>query len=193
VVFAAHAVGVFAAGVEVVFQHRIVAEGQVVQAQRFLGHFEHADAFDVGRGALEVFVDQRLVQADRFEDLRAAVGHIGRDAHLGHHLHQALADRLGVVVHRLLAGHVARHAVRHFDQGFHGQVRVDGFGAVAGQQGEVVGFAGRAGFHDQAGRGAQALADQVLVDGGGGQQRRDRHLFADRWCGPTRSGCCGRT
>jgi hypothetical protein len=42
---------------------------------------------------------------------------------------------------------------------------VHGFGAVAGQHGEVVHFAGRAGLHHQAGGGAQALAHQVLVDG----------------------------
>jgi hypothetical protein len=35
-------------------------------------------------------------------------------------------------------------------------------------------FARFAGFHDEADRGAQALADQVVVNRGGGQQRRDR-------------------
>ena len=30
-----------------------------------------------------------------------------------------------------------------------------------------------AGLHDEADRGAQTLADQVVVDGGGGEQRRD--------------------
>jgi hypothetical protein len=42
---------------------------------------------------------------------------------------------------------------------------VHGFGAVAGQHGKVVHFAGGAGFHHQACGGAQAFAHQVLVNG----------------------------
>ena len=41
---------------------------------------------------LKCCVDQVLVEADRLEDLRAAIGADGRDAHLGHDLQQALAD-----------------------------------------------------------------------------------------------------
>ncbi len=44
------------------------------------------------------------------------------------------------------------------------EVRVDRLGAVAGEQREVVHFARRAGLDHQAGAGAQALVDQVLVD-----------------------------
>jgi hypothetical protein len=61
-------------------------------------------------------------------------------------------------------------------QGFEGQVGVHGFGTVAGQHGEVVGFTGGAGFHDQAGAGAQALGHQVLVNRRGGEQGRDGHV-----------------
>ena len=51
-------------------------------------------------------------QAHRLEDLRAGVGHVGRDAHLGHHLLQALADRLDEVLDRLLAVDARRAAAR---------------------------------------------------------------------------------
>ena len=51
VLFAAHAPGVFAAGVEHAGEHRVVAEGGVVHADRFLGDLEHADAFDLAGGA----------------------------------------------------------------------------------------------------------------------------------------------
>src|SRR5450830_1198016 len=173
VVFAAHAVGVFATGVQAFGQHGVLAEGQVMQAHGFFRHFKEANAFHVRRGALEVLVDHRLVQADRLEDLGAAVGHIGRNAHLRHHLQQALADGFREVVDGLFRRDVVRQRVGQFGQGFHRQVRVHGFGTVAGQQREVVRLAGRAGFHDEAGGGTQALADQVLVDGGRGQQRRD--------------------
>ncbi len=53
---------------------------------------------------------------------------------------------------------------------------MDRLRAVAGQHGEVMHFARRAGLDDQAGRGAQAFAHQVLVDRRQRQQRRDRDL-----------------
>ena len=52
-------------------------------------------------------------KTDRLEDLRAAVRHVGRNAHLRHDLLQALADRLGEVVDRLVADHPARHVRGH--------------------------------------------------------------------------------
>ena len=39
-----------------------------------------------------------LLEADRLEDLRAAVALKRRDAHLGHHLQDALVERLDVVL-----------------------------------------------------------------------------------------------
>ncbi|MCY1217058.1 hypothetical protein D9M72_289570 [compost metagenome] len=177
VLFAADAEGVLSAGVQHVFQHRAVAEGVRVQAQRFLGHFEDADALDVRRRAVEVLLHQLARQADGFEDLRAGVRHVGGDAHLGHHLEQALADRLDEVLDRLLRRQVARQAAGHVGQGFHRQVRVHGFGAVAGQQREVVHFTRGAGLDHQAGGRAQALLHQVVVDGGRGQQRGNRDML----------------
>ena len=82
VLFAAHAPGVFAAGIERMREHRVVAERRLVHADRLLGHLEHADALDVRGGAGEILVDQLPRQAHRLENLRAGVGHVGRDAHL---------------------------------------------------------------------------------------------------------------
>ena len=59
VFFAAHAVGVFTAGIQCVGQHRVVAERFSMSAQGFLGHFEHADTADVGGCAGEVLVHHR--------------------------------------------------------------------------------------------------------------------------------------
>ena len=56
-----------------------------------------ADAADARRRPREVAVDERLLEADRLEDLRAAVALQRRDAHLGHHLEDALVERLDVV------------------------------------------------------------------------------------------------
>ena len=64
------------------------------------------------RGAGEVLVDEGVGEADRVEDLRAAIGLVGRDAHLGHDLEHALVDRLDEALDDLVAvdllGQVAR-------------------------------------------------------------------------------------
>ena len=61
--------------------------------------------------------------------------------------------------------------------GLHRQVRVDRGGAVADEQGDVVDLADVAGLDQQAHLGALLGADEVVVDGGGEQQRRDRRVL----------------
>ena len=55
-----------------------------------------------------------------------------------------------------------------------GQVGVDGSGAVADEQRDVVALAGVPRLDDQAGPGPRLLPDQMVVHGAGQQQRRDR-------------------
>ena len=95
---AAQAQRIHAADVEHRLVDRAVAIGRGVAAHRLLGDLGKADALDRGRGAGEIFLDERRRQADRVEDLRAAIALVGRDAHLGHHLEDALADRLDVIL-----------------------------------------------------------------------------------------------
>ena len=134
-----------------------------------------ADAAELADRAGEELVDEVLGQADRLEDLGAAVGGDGRDAHLGHHLEHALAERLDQVGDGLLLGDRGDGAVpHHVLDGLHGQVRVDRRRAVADEQGHVVHLAHVAGLDDEADLGAGLLADQVVVHRGGEQQRRDR-------------------
>ena len=61
-------------------------------------------------------------------------------------------------------------------QCFHGQVGVNGFGAVTGKHSKVMNFAGSAGLDHQTSRSAQARGDQVLVDAGERQQCGHGHL-----------------
>ena len=109
---AAQAIGVFAADIERVAIDRRVAEGVAVAAHVLLRDLVHADAFDRRRRAEEVAVHELGLEADRVEDLRAAIGLVGRDAHLGHHLEQALADRLDVALDRLVRVHLLRQLAR---------------------------------------------------------------------------------
>jgi len=51
------------------------------------------------------------MQANGIKDLSATVRLVSRDAHLGHHLQQALADRLDVVLLDLVG--LLRQAILH--------------------------------------------------------------------------------
>ena len=144
-------------------------------AHGLLRDLGEADAFDARVRAGEILVDEVLAQADRVENLRAAIGLIGRDAHLGHHLEQALVDRLDVALDDLLVVELLRQLVLHRDQRLEGEIGIDRLGAVAGEAGEVMHFARLAGLDHQADRRAQALADQMMVHGRAGEQRRNRH------------------
>ena len=117
------------------------------------------------------------LQADRVENLRAAIGLVGRDAHLGHHLEQALADRLDVALDDFLVVELLRQVVLHRDQRLEGEIGIDRLRAVAGEAGEMMHLARLAGFDHEADRGAQALADQVMMHGRAGEQRRDRNAL----------------
>ncbi len=168
--------GVFTTRIQSTCQHGVWAECSLVYTNGFLGHLEYANAFHLGGGACKVGIDKCLVQTHGFENLRAGVAHVGRNAHLGHHFHQALAHRLDVVVHGFFRAQVARQTFAHVSNGFHGQVGVHCFSTVTGQQSKMVGFTGRPSFNHQAGGGAQAHFHQMLVNGRHGQQCRNGHV-----------------
>jgi hypothetical protein len=75
--------------------------GAGVVRQGLAGDLLQADAADARGGLVEVAGDELLVQADRLEDLGAAVALDRADAHLGHHLDDPLLDRLAVLLDRL--------------------------------------------------------------------------------------------
>ena len=121
-------------------------------------------------------VDQLRLEADRLEDLRAAVGGDRRDPHLRDRLQQPLGDPLDRPGLRLLGGHPVRKPalVRQLAEGLEHHVRVDRGGAVADQRREVVHLARLAGLDHEARLQTRPLADEVVVDRRDGEQRRDR-------------------
>ncbi len=133
------------------------------------------DAAELARRAGEVLGDEVLGQADRLEDLGTGVGRDGGDAHLGHHLQDALAQRLDVVAGSLLGLQGAQRTVAGevLDR-LHREVGVDGRRAVPDQQRRVVDLAGVAGLDDEPDVGAGLLPYEMVVHGAGQQQRRDR-------------------
>src|SRR5206468_980137 len=118
-----------------------VAKRLTISAGGFLGDLGKSDALDPGMGAGKILGDEIGLQPDGVKNLRAAIGLVGRDAHLGHHLQQALADRLDVALDDLVVVEGAGQAVLHRDDGFEREVRIDRLGAVAGETGEMMHFA----------------------------------------------------
>src|SRR5438034_7250781 len=96
-VLTAQAEGVVAAGIEQILVERIVAIGLYVPLDRFLSDLPQPNPFD-GRGRTgKVFLDESTGQSHGIEDLRAAIGLVGRDPHFGDDFEDALPDRLYVV------------------------------------------------------------------------------------------------
>ena len=110
--FAAHPIGVFATGIELGAQYRIVTERLLMLAHGFFGNLENTDAFDIGRRAGEMLVDELAGQAHRFENLRTTVTLIGRNTHLRHHLQQAFRYGLDIFLLRFPGVHI-RKVVAH--------------------------------------------------------------------------------
>ena len=167
-------VGVDPAHIEHVGVDRQVAIGVSVPPDRLLGDLHQARPLDGGGGSGEVGVDELARQAHSVKDLGAAVGLVGRNAHLGHDLQNALADGLDVVLAHLIGG--LRQAVARPEvlKGLEGEVGVDRLGAIAGKDAEVMHLAGLTRLNHQSGLHAQSLADQVMMD------RRSRQGGGDR-------------
>src|SRR5262245_42645047 len=99
---AADAIKIFAADFERARKNRTFTKSRGMASEGFGRDLIEPDTFDLARGAGEIAPDEFAREADRVEDLGAAIGLIGRDAHLGHHLQYALVDRLDVALEGLI-------------------------------------------------------------------------------------------
>ena len=153
-----------------------IGECLAVADEAFLGDLLDVGSFATAGGTGEVLVHQLGVEADRFENLRAAIRGNRRDAHLGHRLDHALDRTFEEVVDRLVEVDV-HHLVRdHLVDRVEGHVGVDRVGAEADERREVVDFAGFAGFEHDGNFCACARADQVVVESTHDQQRGHRRV-----------------
>ena len=172
--------GVTAANIELEgLGHLVAGPGVLVAAEHLCGDPVQTDAADPARGAREKLVDERQIEADRLEDLRAAVALLRGDPHLAHHLQQPLRRRLDEVLMELLARVVGADDSLgpHLVERGEGEPGIDSPGPVAGQQGEVVHLACLARLDDEPAARPRPLANEMVVDASRGQQcRHDRHL-----------------
>ena len=153
---------------------RVVRVRSAVPGGHLGGEHVQPDAAEPGRGAGEVLVHEVLGQPQRLGHLRAGVRRDRADAHLGHHLQHALAERLDVLADRVdRVLHRQGTGADHVLDRLEGEVRIDGGGAVPEQQGDVVHLAAVARLHHQADLRPGALPHQVRVHGCGEQERRD--------------------
>ena len=132
VIFAVAPPLIFAARVQLVDACRLTAERALVAKARFLRDDVDPHAADARRRVREEAVDELLVQADGFEDLRTAVARKRRDAHLGHDLEDALVERLHVMIDRVLARDAGNEPVRdHVVDRLEREIWIHHAGAVA--------------------------------------------------------------
>jgi len=155
---------------------RVVAVGIAVPSHRVLGNLLDAGTLHRGSGTGKILLDEGAGQAHRIEYLGAAIGLVGGYPHLGHHLLQTLAQRLDVTLLGLVKTQPFRQLRQHRLHGVKRHVGIDRLGTIACQGGKMMDLQGRPGLHHQARLGAQALADQMVVHGGGCQQRRDSDI-----------------
>mmetsp|Transcript_4366 Transcript_4366/g.6154 ORF Transcript_4366/g.6154 Transcript_4366/m.6154 type:complete len:1101 (-) Transcript_4366:1586-4888(-) len=154
--------------------------GRLVQPRQVGVQRLEPGALDAGDRAREALVDHLVVQAHGLEHLGALVALQRGDAHLAHHLQDALGRRLAVGGHQLLVLHRLAHlgldepVAVHLEQGLVGHVGADAVRAEAQQRRKVVHLAGVAGLGEERGLGALLRAQQVLVHGAHGQQRGHR-------------------
>src|SRR5215208_3740299 len=97
---------ILSADIECRSKDGILAEGVFMALKSFLGDLGETDAFDLRSGAGEIALHEVRPDADGIKDLRTAIRLIGRNAHFGHDLQDALVDRLYVAFEELFAGYV---------------------------------------------------------------------------------------
>ena len=149
---ATHTESILAAGVQRVFQHRVVAEGSCVDADRLFGDFEHADAFDVRGRAGEIFVDQRPATVPTASKICAPVYDMYVEMPiLDITLRRPLPIALMKFLHAFLPStSPSRPLSASSMHGLQREIWMYRFRAISTEQREMMHFARRAGFHDQA-------------------------------------------
>ena len=151
-----------------------VAEGNAMAPHRLVGDLVETDALDRRHRPGEIFVEEDAVEPDGVEDLRAAIGLEGADAHLGHHFEDALGDRLDVALLRLARRQLALKLALERGQRIEGEIGIDRLGAVAREEAEIVELPRLAGLDDEPQFGAQAAADKVVMHRRRGEERGHR-------------------
>ena len=136
-----------------------------------------SDAAQSGRRSGQVLFDEFRPQPNRLENLCAAVRLQRGDAHFGERFQQALADGLDEILFCFFGRDFRRQQVffHAVCQGLEGKVGIDRARAVADEQCKMHDLAHFARFHDDARLRPRSLPHQMVMYGGSGKQRGNRH------------------
>ena len=137
-----------------------------------LGDLLEADAADRADRVGEILVDGGLRNADRLENLRRLIGLQRRNAHLGRNLDDAVQNGIVVVLDGGVIVLIQSAAFNALGDAFLRKIRVDRPRAVAEQRGKVMHIARLGALQNDGDRRALLCADQILLDGRDGKQRR---------------------
>jgi hypothetical protein len=168
--------GVLPAHLERPVRHRIGVRGVggPVAGLHLGGDAVQTDPLQPGAGPGEELLHEARGQAERLEGLRGMVGVHRRDAHLGHDLEQALAQRPEHVAHRGVLVHARHPALAHHGRRrLHREIGIHRRGAEPDERGHVVDLPHVPGLHEEGDARAGPPADEVVVQRRGDEQGRD--------------------
>ena len=156
---------------------RVIREGSVVMEAAVRLHPAQVGSAEGAWSIREIGFHKPGVQAHGLKQLGALVGLQYGHAHLGGDLQHAGRQRLIIVADRVLRRLANLSVLTHPADAGVGQVRVHRPGAEGDQHSQLMHIPGLAAFQDDGNRCALLDPDQVLLQGGNRQQRRNRHLF----------------
>ena len=150
--------------------------GQGMATAHFLREDGEIGPLNAARGAAEAQVDHAGGEAHGFEDLGALIGLEGGNAHLGHDLQEALGRALAVRGHDVVVTLdvwrvIQKPILARLPEGFKGQVGINGIGAIAHEQAQMVDFPGFPRFHHETDARTRMGFDQVMMHRAGGEER----------------------
>src|SRR6202158_4968094 len=126
VIFAFTPVAILPPSIECRLTDWSIREGSLLPRPHFFGNDIEADTAEPRRRPGKVAIDEILIEADRFEYLRAAITLNGRDAHLGNNFHHAFVDGPDEIPHGPFRFQVGEHPL--MDQvvkTFESEIRID--------------------------------------------------------------------
>ena len=151
--------------------------GPVVADADLFGQFVQTDPADPRHRTGEILPHEVAGESYCFETLCSRITSDGRDTHLAHHLEHTLAQSLQVVADRLRRGDAGQLAFTDeiFD-GLESQIRVHCRSPEADEQRDVMHLARITGLDDETDPRTFLCADQMVMHGRRGEQRRDRRV-----------------
>ena len=136
----------------------------------------YGDAAHTADRVGEILVDHFPVNADRLKNLGALIGLDGADSHFGSDLDNTVQHRVVVIVNGCIVVLVQHVIVDQFLDGLLCKIGIDRAGTIAQKGGKMMHLPRLTGLQNNCHSGSLFRAHKVLMQGGNGKQRRNRHM-----------------